>query len=530
MYFSREDLSKILPLGPTVKLHNRISKEKGYSGQSNKPSSPVVNLLTTITKSSSAPPTWNDPRTKDEGMGRSSINPPLYSTSTPSSSMNPTLSMLYSSVKNETTRRDKYYDDQGNNYQNDYRRRQDYKNDFEDGNYKNDDYNDRYNSYSQDDSKNQGNDKGWTCTGCHKPNYASRRQCYKCNEPRRPDAPLKELPSWTCWKCRSTNNNMNSSSCFKCSAARSLTNEDKSTKFREGWACDKCHTINNDSRVNTCYKCHNPRSEASYQDQSKGWTCQTCHLEGNMGRTCNRCGKSGNSQDPPPSRRQNQGGWRCPECEITIFYPKIRCVKCKKDKPEQADEVPPRPPNWQNPRTDNKTSNWGPGTKSEFHNDEIYNNWQSGGMRDREHMDHDHRQERMQQKRYPYNRDRRDDRDGGRNYYQQNYQQRDRYGGNERSGGGGGRYKQTYKQHNYETNQQSYDDNTQDQTKHEVGGGWGNPQEKSASGWNSGDKEETQDAPPEVEPTTSGWGQPADSPPTGAAWGGKQEEEVEQTN
>lgn len=134
----------------------------------------------------------------------------------------------------------------------------------------------------------------WDCTKCSFMNFASRRNCHKCNAAAPTSVALEpsgecKPGDWTCPNC-SILNFASRRVCFKCNT--NVPAERSRPRRLYDWRCPLCNEFNFGSRA-ICRKCAGPRpvekDALPTSDSNKGSECVIC-MEAMADHCSKHCG------------------------------------------------------------------------------------------------------------------------------------------------------------------------------------------------------------------------------------------------
>ncbi|KAG0184457.1 hypothetical protein DFQ28_011093 [Apophysomyces sp. BC1034] len=228
----------------------------------------------------------------------------------------------------------------------------------------------------------------WNCPNCSFHNFASRRNCFKCNAenpnpataPQPMPAPTFNPGDWICpnHSC-SFHNYASRNQCMKCGSYRPSGGGGHSAQvtpplagsgagygrppitFRPGdWYCPNptCGFQNFASR-STCFRCHTPNPTPSqhggYSPQPNynysgdhsygapgGGYGQGGYASGGNSYGYGNQGYSGGHHGPPAGlgAQFRPGDWYCPSCNSHNFASRFHCLKCSTAKPLNIPQPP----------------------------------------------------------------------------------------------------------------------------------------------------------------------------------------------
>ncbi|KAI7866326.1 hypothetical protein BDF14DRAFT_1813984 [Spinellus fusiger] len=206
----------------------------------------------------------------------------------------------------------------------------------------------------------------WNCANCNFHNFASRRNCFKCNaeNPNPSTTPTAHTTSFNpgdwicpnpscsfhnyasrvqCHRCQSFRPNPTSQSSPVNSAYGSGGRHQQIT-FRPGdWYCPNtsCGFQNFASRA-TCFRCHtpNPTPFNNYTQPSYGYTPEPNNYGNGYGHS--NYNSSYNIGYPPSASGGTfrAGDWYCPSCNAHNFASRFQCLKCSANKPYAPQSTP----------------------------------------------------------------------------------------------------------------------------------------------------------------------------------------------
>ncbi|GAB0094535.1 RNA helicase [Sergentomyia squamirostris] len=258
-------------------------------------------------------------------------------------------------------------------------------------------FNQKPSNYAQYDNRESSNSYGnggssggrtqregdWNCPSCNKSNFASRRECFSCREPRADGGGSfgggGRTPREGDWNCSSCNKSNFASrrECFSCKEPKADGGDGYNggggggfggggRTPRDGdWNCPSCSKSNFASR-RECFSCREPKPEGEGGFKSGGamnggggrapragdWTCSDCKKSNFASRNeCFSCHKekddndvvatggengyngSRGGDDAKPRAGQRPGDWTCPSCEKANFASRTECFGCSEPKP-----------------------------------------------------------------------------------------------------------------------------------------------------------------------------------------------------
>ncbi|KAI9312821.1 ribonuclease H-like domain-containing protein [Dichotomocladium elegans] len=181
----------------------------------------------------------------------------------------------------------------------------------------------------------------WNCPNCQFHNFASRRNCFKCNAENPNPVPTSTPGDWTC-TC-GFHNYPSRTHCLKCNSDRSRIS------IRPGdWFCpnQECYFQNFASRT-SCYRCHTPNPNPTYtpptasqypeaQFRAGDWLCPSCSTHNFATRqVCLNCGIGRPHSSSSPSITSGSpnvkpGDWICSNeaCGFHNFAKRTHCARC----------------------------------------------------------------------------------------------------------------------------------------------------------------------------------------------------------
>ncbi|RUS26627.1 hypothetical protein BC938DRAFT_470507, partial [Jimgerdemannia flammicorona] len=180
----------------------------------------------------------------------------------------------------------------------------------------------------------------WVCANCSFHNFASRRQCFKCNAEATNAPPQSTPPNFTHgdWMCPNPSCNFHNyasrNQCLKCGNYKpggggGMGYQQGSQPFRPGdWICanPSCRFQNFASRT-ACMRCGAGNPQAQQYGPMGGY---------GMGGGDGGYGGPPAGTINPVSAPFRAGDWYCPGCNSHNFASRFQCLRCGISKPPQA--------------------------------------------------------------------------------------------------------------------------------------------------------------------------------------------------